>query len=513
MDRKTNNILLGIGGSGARCVESFLHLAACGIGPSDAHICVVDQDAANGNAAEALSLLSQLTVLQAMLKRGEGNHRLSDASSFLRTYVSALNGSGFWSPELPNNNRRPYSYFRAESMDPASRALFDALYSDAEQSIELDEGYHGRPNIGAAVLTANVLSNDSFLESLVARIVEGAGAGQETRIFLVGSIFGGTGAAGFPTIARLISRHPEVVRKKNSIKIGGALLLPYFQFSDTQEDEKIVRAKAAAFLRNAEGALRYYDTIEREGGVYDSLYVVGLDPYLTRQNLGKGGKKQLNPPMLPELLGALAAIRHFSLATIEGGDIHISGRSGRNEFRWDDLPPPTAFDAAALPQDRAEIRRLLGAAMRFAFSYSHIYRPILTPTRVASVRKEAWYRRQIRTAGVSVESEAQPALTALNEYLQRLMRWAAEITVASEVKGAFSVRLFEVGRFAETTNGSGEVRLKDRPRRDDFQNLVVGSVERDLHSVLSELTYEAPLEGGQGLGQFIGALHHACRLA
>jgi hypothetical protein len=512
MDRNTNNILLGIGGSGARCVEAFLHLAACGVGPADAHVCVVDQDAANGNASEALSLLSQLSLLQARLKQ-EGNHRITDSSPFLRTYISPLNGSGFWSPELPANSRRPYSYFRAESMGPASRSLFDALYSDSEQSIELDEGYHGRPNIGAAVLTSNVLSNDTFLRSLVEKIVEGAGAGRETRIFLVGSIFGGTGAAGFPTIARLISRHPDVVRKKRSIKIGGALLLPYFQFTDSQEDEKVVRAKAAGFLRNAEGALRYYDTIEREGGVYDALYVVGLDPYLTRQNLGRGGKKQINPPMLPELLGALAAVRHFSVEQIDKSEVHISGRAERAEFKWDDLPPPTAFDPTALPQDRAELRQLLGSAIRFAYSYRHIYRPALTPERVSTVKRETWFRNQIRSVGVSIENEAQPVLTALDEYLQRLLQWTAAISVASEVKGSFAVKLFEIGRFADVTSSTGEIRLKEDPRRDDFRKLVVGSIERDLHTVLNELTYAAPASGSQGLGQFVASLHRACRLA
>lgn len=512
MARKTNNILLGIGGSGARCVEAFLHLAASGIGPADVDVCVIDQDAANGNSSDALSLLSDIKKLQALLRR-QGGDRLPDSAPFLRTSINSLGDDGLWSPAVKGNSRRPYAYFLVDSMkEAAGGALFDALYSKAEQNIELEEGYHGRPNIGAAILTANVLSNNTFLKALVDKMVTGAGAGQDTRIFLVGSIFGGTGAAGFPTIARLIGRHPEVARHRESVRIGGALLLPYFQFSDTGEGSDVVRARAASFLRNAEGALRYYDTLEQDGGVYDSLYVVGLDPYLTRPNLGRGGKKQSNPPMLPELLGALAAIRHFSVDEVEKGDVHISGRGSRAVFGWDDLPPPTATNASSVDAERANLRQLLGSTARMAFSFCNIYRPVLQPGLSASLKREAWYRRHLTAPGVAVESDAQTAIIALDKYLRRFLTWTAALTAASEVKGVFSMKLFEVGRYAETTNGADGIELKAKPRREDFPFLISGRRERDLHAVLNDLTYAAPLADAQGLGQFVGSLHQACRL-
>ena len=511
MSRNTTNILLGIGGSGARCVEAFLHLAAVGIGPTDVSVCIVDQDAANGNSADALSLLSQLSVLQAMLKR-PGKHLIPNSSDFLNTAVKPLNDSGFWSPSLLTSSRRPYTYFRADSMEPASRALFDSLYSKDEQRIELDEGYHGRPNIGAAVLTANVLSNDDFLKSLVDNIIAGAGAGQDVRIFLVGSIFGGTGAAGFPTIARLISRNPDVARKRGAIKIGGAILLPYFHFTDSNEDDHVIRARAATFLRNSEGALRYYDTIENEGGVYDALYVIGLDPYLTRRNLGRGGKVQVNPPMLPEMLGALAAVRHFSLENVESDSVHISGREKLREFGWEDLPPPTAADLTSLSTERARVLQKLGTAVRFAFSYSNIYRPALQPGALGAVRREAWYQRHLLNSGIAVDGEAQSSLTALDAYLQRFLKWIASMTMASEVKGVFSVKLFDVGRFAEPMDASGFCELKSRPRRQDFPLLIFGREDSGLEKVLNDLTYEPLTVGGEGLGEFVASLHHACRL-
>ena len=54
--------------------------------------------------------------------------------------------------------------------------------------------------------------------------------GHEVRIFLVSSIFGGQGASGFPSIARLIRKILEQKGIQEGVYIGGALMLPYFKF-------------------------------------------------------------------------------------------------------------------------------------------------------------------------------------------------------------------------------------------------------------------------------------------
>ena len=59
------NILIGIGGTGAKCVEAFIHMCAAGIGPNDGSVWLemVDQDQSNGNlnrTSQAFSLYSDL---------------------------------------------------------------------------------------------------------------------------------------------------------------------------------------------------------------------------------------------------------------------------------------------------------------------------------------------------------------------------------------------------------------------------------------------------------------------
>ena len=54
------NFVLGIGGTGARCVEAFLQLCAAGLGPESVSVGLIDQDEANGNVSRTLALAKAL---------------------------------------------------------------------------------------------------------------------------------------------------------------------------------------------------------------------------------------------------------------------------------------------------------------------------------------------------------------------------------------------------------------------------------------------------------------------
>src|SRR5688500_17784526 len=53
--------IIGIGGTGAKCVESLIHLCAAGLMPSDdeLHAFFVDPDTSNGTLQRAQTLLTQ----------------------------------------------------------------------------------------------------------------------------------------------------------------------------------------------------------------------------------------------------------------------------------------------------------------------------------------------------------------------------------------------------------------------------------------------------------------------
>ena len=105
--------------------------------------------------------------------------------------------------------------------------LYESLFTEQERTTNLDKGFRGHPAIGAAVMTEKMDINDEPWKTILPQI----NADKNAKIFLFASVFGGTGAAGFPTIARLLQAELHKDGEGNCIaKIGGALVLPYFQF-------------------------------------------------------------------------------------------------------------------------------------------------------------------------------------------------------------------------------------------------------------------------------------------
>ena len=69
-----------------------------------------------------------------------------------------------------------------------------------EKETPLQEGFRGHPSIGSAVMAKMVdLQEDETWREFRKNISNDDG---EAKVFLAGSIFGGTGASGFPTIAQ-----------------------------------------------------------------------------------------------------------------------------------------------------------------------------------------------------------------------------------------------------------------------------------------------------------------------
>ena len=62
--------------------------------------------------------------------------------------------------------------------------------------VEMDIGFVGNPNIGSVVL--NQFKDSQEFKEFASNFNEG------DRVFVISSIFGGTGAAGFPTILKNI---------------------------------------------------------------------------------------------------------------------------------------------------------------------------------------------------------------------------------------------------------------------------------------------------------------------
>lgn len=312
---------ISVGGTGAKILEALTHLSVAGVLPGAEELNVIDfdPDTGNGNLARTQTTLEQVEKFQDV-KLGEGSALLKNKLKIWRPFP--------FNP-LPKVGANLDTVMNAPiiAVTPLGQ-LYKVLYSNRERKTPLDVGFRGHPSIGAAVLAKQYTdpSNHQW-DQLQKKISGEIGAGTDVKVFLAGSIFGGTGAAGIPTIARLLRN-----KFKAGISIGGVFMLPYFMF--IADDNKGLFAKSENFLTGAKAALKYYSQAEKD---FDEMYFLG-DNAVVNSDFSIGGPQQRNDAHIVDLYGALAAVDFFGKAITHGTvNYNYICRNGSDKFEWSDL--------------------------------------------------------------------------------------------------------------------------------------------------------------------------------
>ena len=491
----TETYVIGIGGTGSRCIESFVHLSAAGLGPDTSWLGLVDQDQANGNVVNAAQLISKYREVRGDLRQLDQNILSSNCGLF-RTAISTATSGHLWCP-LPDDGSTLENIFRKDILKPELKGMFECLYSESEQKMDLGVGFRGKPHLGAAAILSRANSDEPYWRELL-EIIEGVRGGNEVRIFLVASVFGGMGASGFPTIARLLQAELKKRGITSGVKIGGALFLPYFSFSSPSDNQDQDVARSEAFLEQAQGALMFYDDLMRNENFLDSLYLIGWSPIIKLPYHEKGGQNQINPPMIPELYGSLAAAHFFSTEEITSRSIYQIGRRNSNEVGWPDLP--------AIGRDPNEVANKLGQLIRFAVAYKYMYQPSLSDPKSVNY-EESWFRSKIEVD--LKDPNISTAVHNLGEYCDILLRWSASLSYFG-AKGS-EVNLFSPAVYAKAddTARAGDAELLGnlgRKQRKMFDSLIYGEEGPSLHRIFERMTYEKADHGHIGFSKFCGSL-------
>ncbi len=448
-----SNCLLSIGGSGHRSLKPLVFLAAAGaLGDQDLSLLCVDNDATNGNLTESLDLIHLYNHV-----RGPGKW-LGDAP-FFRPKLQLMDDRP-WSP-FSTHEAEPTldSYLGHESMRRRAEdltALYEFLYDPEKRKLSVTEGFRGRPSIGAAVYRAaaqgNSTTNGDHVDSL-GRIKEqletGAAQGRSVRLFSMGSIFGGTGAAGLPTIPSTLIA--SMKHGSDQVLCGGAFLLPYFAFNTATLDRQGAHANPNDFIMMMKDALPYY-VLNRSR--YQCVYAIGADKWRHLPNSAVGKAEQKNPADLVEFLAALAASNFLvtwspSAAGQNGHDplLYVLHRERETSFTWADVP------------EAGRIKPQLAAFTRFCFLYLRDFEPELQRSAHGHL-KATWYGKHVKEAGVNpTTSEFQDQVKALGDFCRAFLRWwvdlhnNAGLTVELTHAGAFSHYPFEDEAFPTLITG------------------------------------------------------------
>ena len=293
--------LFAIGGTGARVVKALTCLLAAGAkvpGIDTVVPIVMDPHTGNLDLRRAQEMLSRYRDIRREAGSptsgffGTEIHSLSQeqpAAGIPDSFLFQLQGAG---------QTKFRDYLGYGTLDPANQALASMLFSDQTLERDLDIGFVGHPNMGSVVL-------NQFEESPEFRAFTDSFQAQDAA-FIVSSIFGGTGAAGFPIILKNIRNSANFTLRQ--AKVGAVSIQPYFDVSQPT-DGGASAIKSTTFISKTKAALAYYEQALTSANLprLNALYYVGdevRNPFPT--DPGQGG--QQNPAHVVELVAALSVL-------------------------------------------------------------------------------------------------------------------------------------------------------------------------------------------------------------
>lgn len=332
--------LIAIGGTGMRCLEAFVHLCAAGLFDNKTiEILTLDTDQTNGNKGR----VEQLIELYNKVKTNDSSNIGGEARA--NTFFSAkLNLYRFYTdyskPERKTLRGLSSTPGLTNEQRDDDQDLADLMFDpDSVQGFELDHGYRAQTHLGSMLMyhgiveaalnskrgTDKITEAERDLKDFLKLLNDNASS---ARVFVFGSVFGGTGASSIPVIPIALREAIRIISGGNNVlnlskvKFGSTLLTDYFTFDspdNAQRNREKVIADAGNFAFNSQAALSFYNNDSTVKRSYKKLYHIGWPVGLKiNYSEGKtgpvitGGNEQRNDCHLAELMCATAAYDFFN---------------------------------------------------------------------------------------------------------------------------------------------------------------------------------------------------------
>ncbi len=322
-----------IGGTGARIAEVAAHLCTMNmLNDKNITFIVVDKDEECGGTKRAKKVIDYTEVISKI----EGSD--SKSGRLCRSRLS--------SKEDGNPTRAPWNFTKAianiqgnangnASLKVAlggnnsdNEILFDAFYSKSEQNSPTSAGFYGHPSIGALMFKYMMKNTNDDIAEPVLRYLNNH-TGDVVKVFIIGSVFGGTGASVFSNLAAHIRDKSSGMNNiDNRLLISGVLLLPYFSFGASTNGNP--RINDMEFFAKSRTALEQYsmdpnfmrnlDAGDNYNGNFDTLYICGQNPLHKVGEYSEGGSTQKNHFDLVDLIAAYAMVDFFKKDFMQAGN-------------------------------------------------------------------------------------------------------------------------------------------------------------------------------------------------
>ncbi len=256
-----------IGGTGLRVMKSVLMLSAAGMKTNgydivpvviDPHIDLEEKTNLSTLVGDYIQIYSNATTAKAQ--------QLQAPEGFFNTKLTRLEDLDEQQNSTSENmaERRSFGqYLNIGKLDNSdvNRLLVQTLFSQDNLNNSLSVGFKGNPNIGTVVLN-EMINGANWYAAFLRHCEKG------DRIFIISSIFGGTGASGYPLLEKKIKEdkaHPQV---QNAL-MGAVTVLPYYSLDDPSTSGSDI--DSASFYTKTKAALSYYENNTKS----DYLYYAG----------------------------------------------------------------------------------------------------------------------------------------------------------------------------------------------------------------------------------------------
>jgi len=332
MPKKIN--IIGIGGTGMRCLEAFVHLCAIGMmDDTEVNILALDTDARNGNFTRLKELIADYQLLCP-----DQPAKDTFFSAKINYYEFSPNYDGADFNKVVNYTNAESEYTDEDSSVHKSD-LVDLFLTPEQRRMNLEHGYRAQTQMGSLLMYRAIIeeaitkSRRSDLKSGLIDFLTHSGLGAEPgqKVFIFGSVFGGTGASSIPVLPDALNKAIKIFKKTQAVDIlngnsfGTVVLTDYFSFPKPEGE---VVADSDFFSLNSQAALMFYEKDASVKETYKRMYLIGRQsptPLPKKTPSKTGGSEQRNPADFIELVSAMAAYDFFK---------NVDSQKGTGEFYY-----------------------------------------------------------------------------------------------------------------------------------------------------------------------------------
>ena len=249
-----------------RCIESLIHLCAIGMFDNTViHLLALDTDKNNGN----FSRLKELKEAYCNAKGADEANRVALENTFFSANLKYYEFSPDY--EQQSTFRAVFGYDDTHYHNREEADLADLVFSENVQEFNLRHGYRAQTHLGSMMMYHSIIEaakspRDNDLKRFLSKLTTASQNGQP-RVFILGSVFGGTGASSIPIIPQAISQAAGIISNGvanvlSNAYFGSTLLTAYFTFkapnSNELSNQKVI-ATSDKFALNSQVAMMIYN--------------------------------------------------------------------------------------------------------------------------------------------------------------------------------------------------------------------------------------------------------------